>query len=97
MVNNMHPLPIVKEEKDVNRSILLICAMSMAISRLSKHDRNNLYYFNKTISIFLLSDGVLHAGDLLFQHLLVIGGESSNFQLNSAIKEKLDKQEFDIV
>jgi hypothetical protein len=46
-----------------------------ATNALTKEQCNDLFYFNKAMLLFSQSNGgVLHAGDLLSQHLLVVGG-----------------------
>ena len=77
--------PTVNKKGDANgviRSIKLMISMHYAASALSRTDLNDMFYFVKAIGIFSKSTtGVLHAGGLLSQHLLVIGASVGVYPL----------------
>ena len=61
-------------EEGLERSIELMCRMHHACSNLDDQQLNDMHYFVKALSIFSnTKKGIMHAGDLLSQHVLVIG------------------------
>ena len=58
----------------ITQSIELMVAIHHALKKLSTQEAFDLYFFDKVIAIFTdTKKGVYHAGDLLSQHILVIG------------------------
>eukprot|EP00957_Ditylum_brightwellii_P112449 8572469-Ditylum_brightwellii.AAC.1 len=57
---------------------------------LTREQRKDLFIFNKSIIIFAQSSkGILHAGDLLSHHLLVIGGAIGVYSLEFTLQGEI--------
>jgi len=72
-------------KEQVYRSMKLIAAIHHSLLDLSEEECNELHFFVKVLAIFSSStNGVHHAGDLLGQHLIMIGSAVGIFPLEFA-------------
>ena len=70
----------------VYQSLELMSSSYIACQNLTFEETCDLFHFNKIIAVFAeTSNGVLHAGDLLAQYLVLIGASVCLYSLKFAI------------
>ena len=62
------------QKNRVHESTILIAAMHHVLLSITTEEAFDMHYFDKVLGIFADSkDGLLHCGELLSQHIIVIG------------------------